>query len=536
MMRTRSLLLLCVLPSLLQAQLPGTLDPSFGTAGVQVVEPGTNAVVMDVGITSNGSIMALVARNDGELFFLQRRHANGALDNTYGTNGTFLLPEGIWYEAIMLLPDDRTVLVGTLYLDAHPYSQGRMLRVLPNGGMDPTFGSNGMVQYALTTQATGFYDLAQGPGGTIWVCGSIDVEVTQGGTTGISQRGLLLRAQANGALDPTFAGTGHVTMDHASETFAWTTADAVEAMDDGRVVVGGYTMATFPQEALFVSRFNGNGTPDNTFAAAGTAIIQYNNDVGLLDLGVDQGGKIILAGATNANGGEPGPQGLYLARLLANGQYDTGFGDFGIIHYIPENEYTWDAKVQLLNDGSAVVLRLAGASGDEHLFSEFMHLLPNGTFDAELGNNGHVSLSVVGNAQQAGLCLAIEQSGGLLIGGATSGPMDFEEDMTAFLARFHGSATSIDELEGRPGMKIRSNWLLADGEHIATLSLPAADPVRVRLLDVQGRERALLFQGTLPAGHSQVSFNISPSLGSGTYVLEATSPSGRSIARCVRLR
>ena len=167
----------------------GAVDPSFGTGGMtridmngyvgaMALQPdgkilaggGGGAVVrllssgaLDAGFGSGGvvrvpgSVTALTTQPDGKVavggmvnggrnndFALHRLLANGALDQSFGVGGGVFLDSGGHDETSGLAVDagGRIVAAGTAGIDGR-YGVA-LVRVLPDGRLDPTFGEQGL--------------------------------------------------------------------------------------------------------------------------------------------------------------------------------------------------------------------------------------------------------------------------------------------------------------------------------------------------------------------------------------------------------
>src|SRR5438105_1193810 len=123
-------------PGLLRYNTNGTLDPNFG-AGGKVMIAGNNAgPAFAVAVQTDGKILAALPANLRLTVF--RFNTNGSPDNTFGSNGAVAIQAGGLFlppaSGGMTLQPNGKILVAT----------GRIVaRLLPNGQLDSTFGSNG---------------------------------------------------------------------------------------------------------------------------------------------------------------------------------------------------------------------------------------------------------------------------------------------------------------------------------------------------------------------------------------------------------
>jgi uncharacterized delta-60 repeat protein len=121
---------------LLRYNTNGTLDFSFGTGGKVVIDGSNAGPAFAVAIQSDGKILAAVP--DRLRLTVFRLNTNGSLDTTFGSNGAVAIQAaGLFFSpasgGIALQPDGR-ILVATERIVA---------RLLANGQLDSTFGSNG---------------------------------------------------------------------------------------------------------------------------------------------------------------------------------------------------------------------------------------------------------------------------------------------------------------------------------------------------------------------------------------------------------
>ena len=171
------------------------------------------------------------------------------------------------------------------------------------GSLDPTFGNNGIA----TTANTVANSAALQSDGKIVVAGSV-------ANAQNFQQGGLLRYTSNGVLDSGFGTGGKVLMAVGTTNAGAAFAEAIQP--DGKIVT-----AAPDGIHLTIFRFNTNGTVDNTFGTGGSVAITA---AGLFlapangGIALQSDGKIVIV--TNE----------IVARLLADGQLDSGFGSNGV--------------------------------------------------------------------------------------------------------------------------------------------------------------------------------------------------------------
>jgi uncharacterized delta-60 repeat protein len=172
------------------------------------------------------------------------------------------------------------------------------------GTLDSLFGTNGIVK---SDAGSGYnYELI-GKKVLLQSNGSIYTILISGGQT------LIAKKLANGAADLTYGQNGFsVTVGIAAVNAAF--------QPDGKIVVAG-TPSDGSNNISYLTRYNINGTIDNTFSGDGLQSI----DFAVASVTVQSDGKIVAAGSVNNNGTSY----FSLARYTANGSLDISFSGDG---------------------------------------------------------------------------------------------------------------------------------------------------------------------------------------------------------------
>jgi uncharacterized delta-60 repeat protein len=231
----------------------GTLDGTFGTAGV---------TILDFGRGSQFSAYGLARQQDGKLVAagtvsyeadapdvgIARVTAEGALDATLGGQGLLTIDAGTSGEeafAVVIQPDGAIVVAGYTFVPGGGYAKGLLARVRKNGTLDPGFGIDGIAVIDLGTEAI-FYDLAVQPDGRLVTAGYR--------LSGEFFRDMILaRFESDGVIDGDFGIDGVATADFgAGNVPASSWANALIRLFDGKQVAAGYN---FDLGAFVVARF-----------------------------------------------------------------------------------------------------------------------------------------------------------------------------------------------------------------------------------------------------------------------------------------
>lgn len=243
----------------------GRIDKTFGRGGTSVHPVGAGtAVVMGADVGPDGSIVVAghLWGDDRVRPFVQRYLADGKRDESFGAGGTVLMPDPpgalTLGGGVVAMPGGMVVASGFGYDDHRGYVPF-LVRYLPNGYLDPTFGGTAMTDLAGTV----FTGLRQTPEGLLLVAGSR-------GAPGVHEgphAAMVARYLPTGTPDPTFGKGGFATVKAGSDALV----NDVAVLPDGRVVgVGAAEGRTnFDTVAL---RFTALGVPDTTFGRGGVSI------------------------------------------------------------------------------------------------------------------------------------------------------------------------------------------------------------------------------------------------------------------------
>ena len=258
----------------------GTPDPAFGTHGVAAIPVGdvgyANAILVDPA----GNIdVAGTARVAGvNHFAVIRLTPHGTLDPTFGNGGITILPPTAADWGMVRQADGSLVLGGQ---ELQAGTQTFMAaRVRPNGTLDPTYGTGGIVTLPIGSTAVGYAINIQ-PDGKVVLGGN-------GNAKDGTPIGAIARLNTNGTLDPTF-GTGGILQFPGGGLNLMTLDSA------GHIYLAGV--------GATLIRLNPNGTIDTTFANHGLGIYCNGTDCAANGIAIDPTtGKLVLSGITHING------------------------------------------------------------------------------------------------------------------------------------------------------------------------------------------------------------------------------------------
>ena len=126
----------------------GDPDPSFAGDGIQTVDVGNADDVYGVAVQDDGKVVAVGGGSNG--FTLFRLDTDGSLDPGFGTGGIADTVIGDPASrdqamAVAVSVGGEIVVAGASDIDYPNISAVAMVRYLPNGQPDPTFGTDGIV-------------------------------------------------------------------------------------------------------------------------------------------------------------------------------------------------------------------------------------------------------------------------------------------------------------------------------------------------------------------------------------------------------
>ena len=204
-----------------------------------------------------------------------------------------------------------------------------------------------------------------------------------------------------GDLDTTFGSGGKKTVNFGGID----AARAVLVQPNGRVIAAG---GGGPASSFCVVRLrSANGTLDPTFGSGGKRVVDFGtDDESVYGAALQPDGKIVLAGDSRL---QPA-----VVRLKANGALDTSFDGDG------RKLFSWGAigRVTAVVVAPNGKLLLAGFSGPEGGDIKVARLSANGAFDTTFGTGGIATVDF--GATEFGEAMARQADGRILVAGRSS--------------------------------------------------------------------------------------------------------------------
>jgi uncharacterized delta-60 repeat protein len=469
----------------------GDLDPAFGSAGKVMTDFANSTDIANaVALQADGKIVVVgttYINNDysGEDFAIARYNPNGTLDATFGTNGkvtTDFPGLAAVASAVVVQPDGKILVAGGAFPQFTFAGDFKVARYNPNGSLDTTFGSGGIVTTSFPGQGSYAFSLALQPDGKIIAAGTDFVNFSSDDSSNTDFA--LARYRPDGTPDSTFGSGGQITTDFDGfndDVFS------VLVQPDGKIVAVGSAKNPVNYYDFALVRYLATGAIDTTFGSAGrvrTDFGAHNFDQARAAV-LQPDGKIVAAGfAISQNGGV---QNFAVARYGSNGVLDPAFGSGGK-RQIDFGSCCQSANRVLLQDDGKIIV--VGYPNTESSDSDFLlaRLSSNGTLDATFGGDGRVRTSF-GDLNGGANGAVLQPDGKIVAVGfqATNTSKWAQFAMARYLdspgvfslisvvsRKTHGGAGTFDialPLTGEPGVECRST----NGRH--TLVFTFSDDV-----------------------------------------------------------
>jgi uncharacterized delta-60 repeat protein len=227
---------------------------------------------------------------------------------------------------------------------------------------------------------------------------------------------ILTRYNSNGTLDNTFGVSGSVVI--AVDSFS---GSKLALQPGGKLIVGGLSIGKFA-----VVRYNSNGTLDTSFGANGMGVLDFRNFSGsLADMAIQSDGKIVMVGDQTTD--QSNYTEFFIARFTNNGIPDSTFvaNGFNILdsNNFPNNRYNYGEAVLIQPDGK-IVMSGNMMDNDGKADLSLARLNSDGSLDkSAFGTNGlgTVTTLIPPDFQNSRGALALQADGKIIVGGTTNG-------------------------------------------------------------------------------------------------------------------
>ena len=161
---------------LLRYNIDGSLDSTFGSAGIVTTDFGGGEVAFAIGVGPDGKITAAGGTNtaDPGNFAVARYDPNGSPDTSFGSGGQVTTDVGYGSTdtgfGVVVLPDGRAVVAGSTSSTPSTSSFG-VVRYTAAGAVDTTFGNGGRTTASFGNPINNAFDIAAQADGKLVVAG-----------------------------------------------------------------------------------------------------------------------------------------------------------------------------------------------------------------------------------------------------------------------------------------------------------------------------------------------------------------------------
>ena len=321
---------------LVRLEADGTPDATFGNTGVaglvelpDLVDGRRMQGIEGFARFGDGSLVAVGTGMVNGPFqgYVVKLTAEGAVDTGFGNDGTVLFPM-YNFHAVRIDGAGRIVVIGEKFDSTHFAYVASALRLLPDGEPDTTFGTDGVFSIAGTDPAASGYfnDLATTPDDGLVIGGAFE---SDGAGFGVDFS--LVKLDADGALDPAFAGDGWRVFDDGGIVAM---IEQLARLPDGTIVFAGSHSSGENLTGPIIGRTNADGSTDTSFGEAATpgylapaalpASAESANATGLL---VRADGRLVASFGYYTGSDR---EAFVAIRTTANGLLDSDFADAGV--------------------------------------------------------------------------------------------------------------------------------------------------------------------------------------------------------------
>ena len=403
----------------------GSFDSTFSGDGKQTADFSSFDIANSVAIQKDGKIVLTGSAytNTGSDFALARFTSAGNLDNSFSDDGKQTLGfdgNDVSY-TVAIQPDGKIVSVG--YTQFGSNTGIAIARFKTDGSIDNTFNHNVKNTFNFANQSVEAISVAAAKDGKIVVVGDFNSDF------------FLLRLNKDGTRDKSFADNG-ILRDNLHQGNTAYAATAIEK--DGKIVAAGYTYVG-SKYAFLVTRYNTDGSLDNTFSKNGKQITTFTfYNCYATSVAVQNDGKIVAAGYISSNNKKY----FAVVRYNSDGSLDSSFNGNGklMTDFGKQDNQAYSVAIQ--SDGKIV----AGGSALSGSTIDFAIARYNtdGSLDKSFSGDGKQTTDF-GNNYDVAYSIAIDSIGKIVTAGsAFTGSTDFA------IARYNSNG-ELDNTFGNQG-------------------------------------------------------------------------------------
>jgi uncharacterized delta-60 repeat protein len=367
------------------APLPNFWAPGTAYATGYFFAPGSSRTVVlpDGDILVAGSHVVL----DGTIYVVKYK-PDGSLDATFGTGGVVSYYNLISLSDLLVLPDGSIVLSGSEYTSSFSSPPTvTLMKLDADGSLHTTFGSGGYLETSILATPGGADNMALTPDGNIVV----SVAACNSSYTGTY--GAITEYTTSGTLVTSFGTTG-------TDGIATRTGDSwsrLTVLPDGDILVAdASTLAEYDADGHLVSSFGTGGVV--SLAVSGASSLTGMN------LSVLSDGSILVSQSYFVG------TKFVLRKFTSGGAIDTGFGTVGVVAISVTGQYWTVGAVRLLGNGDILVAATLYDSSAFQTVLQVVEFKPDGSLDSTFGTDGIVQMPLAQFTGVSGMTLDADGS------------------------------------------------------------------------------------------------------------------------------
>lgn len=429
------------------AQTAGELDFSFnGNGYVRIDFNGNTDVINDIAVQPDQKIVAAgVAFTESwnvEVKII-RLLPDGTLDPDFGTGGivTYTPPVMGYFEAhamALTIKDDGKILVAGGVLNSMSIFDILLIQLDINGNFDSNFGTNGISVVSVSNANDMAQDVIVNDDGKILVAGTAD-------NAEYNVAPMVARFDENGNLDGTFGTNGSVEVPVVAIDNEFT---SICLQSDGKIIASGhFNNENWAFETL-IARFTPEGVLDPTFGFGGIARHNVNSkDDEFFGMQITDDHEIVAGGFTTKSNYDFD---MLIMKYDSTGTLVSDFGTNGIVTY-HHSAYNVIYDIVIQPDEKILAVGSIGEFAPGNNDWALLRYEKNGTPDVTFGNGG-ITLTDFFGEQDEAQSIALAGNDKIYLGGKTlntgSGIRDFTvarytNDLHTLVPEFINGNTSI---------------------------------------------------------------------------------------------
>ncbi|WP_186644579.1 delta-60 repeat domain-containing protein [Fluviispira vulneris] len=364
----------------------GILDKSFAKKGIVQTTINTKSQISSHVVLADGSVIAggfSILNNGTSVFTLAKYNKDGSLSSSFGTGGIVQTAIGgeAAINALVAMPDG-SIIAGGYSKNCANNSLFTLVKYKPDGRINPTFGSRGIVQTLIGNSTSMIRSLTLLNDGNILAAGySLQDDKSPIMT--------LAKYNGYGTLVEEFGDDGIVLTQSGLSSQFFTAI----TLPDNSIVAGGYVNIDLFTKVYALAKYNSLGKLDSSFGANGVSLTPIGMASYVLSLAVSADGALIAGGYSE---GVERISFFTIAKFDNKGNLQSNFGENGLIlnQIIPNsNRSAYTCSVIVLPEGAILAGGYATGPDISSVFTMYKYDL-NGNVHNNFGNNGMVQTKI----------------------------------------------------------------------------------------------------------------------------------------------